>query len=236
MNNIKIGKLISELRNKKKLTQQELGDKIGVGFRAVSKWECGQTLPDISNMKELSKIFGITLDELLSGELKVKKKLSKKYKIIISLTSTIILILATALILVNTKDKTYVYNLSTVDKENYNVKGQITFSEESILIVISELIFCNDEVASTKVTNYEYTLMSNNQKLVNYGYSPFIESSDEELTIKKISNSFKINATVEKLISEKELVKENLTLVITFIDEKNNVITSEIELKATLTK
>ena len=47
MDNIKIGKLISELRNKSKLTQQELGDKIGVGFRAVSKWECGQSLPEL---------------------------------------------------------------------------------------------------------------------------------------------------------------------------------------------
>ena len=46
MDNIKIGKLISKLRKNLNLTQEELGNKIGVGFRAVSKWECGQTLPE----------------------------------------------------------------------------------------------------------------------------------------------------------------------------------------------
>ena len=47
MDNKKIGKLIAKLRNEQGLTQQELGDKIGVGFRAVSKWERGITMPDI---------------------------------------------------------------------------------------------------------------------------------------------------------------------------------------------
>ena len=65
MDNKRIGKLISELRKKKGLTQQELGDKVGVGFRAVSKWENGVTLPDISIISELSKVLGINVDQLL---------------------------------------------------------------------------------------------------------------------------------------------------------------------------
>jgi len=65
MDNKKIGNLISELRKKKGLTQQELGDKVGVGFRAVSKWERGITLPDISIMSDLSDTLGINVDYLL---------------------------------------------------------------------------------------------------------------------------------------------------------------------------
>lgn len=65
MDNKRIGKLISELRKKKGLTKQELGDKVGVGFRAVSKWENGVTLPDISIISELSKVLGINVDQLL---------------------------------------------------------------------------------------------------------------------------------------------------------------------------
>lgn len=66
MDNKRIGKLIGDLRKKKGLTQQELGDKVGVGFRAVSKWENGVTLPDISIIQELSRILGINVDYLLS--------------------------------------------------------------------------------------------------------------------------------------------------------------------------
>ena len=84
MNSGKTGKLIAKLRKQHDMTQQELGDKVGVGFRAVSNWERGNTLPDIGNMNELSKIFGITVDEILTGKLNEnieqvdKKKLSKK--------------------------------------------------------------------------------------------------------------------------------------------------------------
>lgn len=66
MDNRRIGNLISELRKKKGLTQQELGDMVGVGFRAVSKWERGITIPDISIISELSRILGINVDYLLS--------------------------------------------------------------------------------------------------------------------------------------------------------------------------
>ena len=66
MDNQRIGRLITELRKQKGLTQQELGDQVGVGFRAVSKWERGLTLPDISIISDLSKILGISTDYLLS--------------------------------------------------------------------------------------------------------------------------------------------------------------------------
>ena len=72
MDSEKVGKLISTLRHDKEMTQQELGDKLGVSYKTISKWECGKGLPDISILKEISLIFGITTDELLSGELDIK--------------------------------------------------------------------------------------------------------------------------------------------------------------------
>ena len=50
------------------MTQQELADKIGVTDRAISKWENGRGLPDLSLMMPLSKELGITINELVSGE------------------------------------------------------------------------------------------------------------------------------------------------------------------------
>lgn len=68
MNQEKIGKFIFTLRKEKKFTQQELADKIGVTDRAISKWENGRGMPDLSLMKPLCEELGITINELISGE------------------------------------------------------------------------------------------------------------------------------------------------------------------------
>jgi len=68
MDQIKIGKFIQEKRKEKNLTQQDLADKLLITDRAVSKWECGKSLPDASIMLELCEILEISVNELLTGE------------------------------------------------------------------------------------------------------------------------------------------------------------------------
>ncbi len=68
MNQEKIGKFIADLRKEKELTQKELADKIGVTDRAVSKWENGRGMPDVSSLRTICDVLGISLNELLSGE------------------------------------------------------------------------------------------------------------------------------------------------------------------------
>ena len=68
MDQVKVGKFIAELRKEKKLTQVQLGDKLGVTDKTVSKWEKGITAPSISILNDLSTTLGITTTELLSGE------------------------------------------------------------------------------------------------------------------------------------------------------------------------
>lgn len=65
MDNKKIGATISMLRNNKKLTQSELGERLGVSFQAVSKWEIGETLPDISILPALADILETSIDYIL---------------------------------------------------------------------------------------------------------------------------------------------------------------------------
>ena len=67
MNQEKIGKLIAELRKEKNLTQEELGRKLGVTKNAVSKWERGLSLMDMSLLKPLSVVLDISIVELLNG-------------------------------------------------------------------------------------------------------------------------------------------------------------------------
>jgi transcriptional regulator with XRE-family HTH domain len=59
---------LQELRKRKGLTQEELADALFVSRTAVSKWESGRGYPNIDSLKAISKFFGVTVDELLSGD------------------------------------------------------------------------------------------------------------------------------------------------------------------------
>ncbi|MDE7082582.1 MAG: helix-turn-helix domain-containing protein [Clostridia bacterium] len=64
----KIGAFLAELRKEKKLTQDELGEQIGVTNKTVSRWENGNYLPPAEVLLILSKFYKISINELLSGE------------------------------------------------------------------------------------------------------------------------------------------------------------------------
>ena len=68
MDLIKIGKFIAECRKNKKITQEELAEKLYITDRAVSKWERGLSLPDADKMLDLCNILDINVNELLNGE------------------------------------------------------------------------------------------------------------------------------------------------------------------------
>ncbi len=78
MDQIKIGKFISLRRKNKNITQSALSEMLGVTDRAISKWENGVCLPDASIMMDLCKILGITLNDLLSGEVVDMKENEKR--------------------------------------------------------------------------------------------------------------------------------------------------------------
>ena len=67
---MEIGKKIMDLRKKNSLSQEELAEKVGVARQTISKWELGETSPDLKQAKELSKIFNVSLDELTDNDIK----------------------------------------------------------------------------------------------------------------------------------------------------------------------
>lgn len=68
----KIGKKLSSLRKEKGMTQMELADKMEISFQAVSNWERGKTMPDISKLPELAALFGVSIEEILGDDKKGK--------------------------------------------------------------------------------------------------------------------------------------------------------------------
>lgn len=63
----KFGAYISRLRKKADMTQSELAERLNLTRQAISKYECGDSFPDISILIEVAEVFGITLDELVSS-------------------------------------------------------------------------------------------------------------------------------------------------------------------------
>ena len=122
MDQIKIGKYIAKCRKNNKITQSELAEKLGVTDRAISNWENGKNLPDVSFFKPLCNELNITINDLLSGE-KVEKntyqekleenvfsvisnvntKITRIRKTILILVSMIIVILLTLILVANHK-------------------------------------------------------------------------------------------------------------------------------------
>ena len=68
MDQTKIGKYIKEKRKSMSLTQRELADKLNISDKTISKWECGNGMPDFNMLNPLCDVLGISVNELLAGE------------------------------------------------------------------------------------------------------------------------------------------------------------------------
>ena len=232
MDQEKIGKLIAKLRKSKGLTQRELGEMVGVGFRAVSKWETGLTSPDISIINDLSKILGISADELLKGE--VNKTLHQKQKfnyknLLYIIPIFLVLILSIILIIIN-NNKTEVYKLEPVNASDYYIEGEAIFKGKNMSLNISKLVFHDIDFNNTIIKNYQYELYSNNTMIVGYGYMPIESSLTASTSINEWSSTFKINYDGIPLIKKDIIVKSGINLKIAFINDNNIETTKDIRI------
>lgn len=179
MNQEKIGKFIQELRKEQNLTQKDLAEKLGVSINAVSKWERGICLMDISLLKPLSKCLKVSITEIINGErlaednVKVKaeeaiestikysnkriKKAKKKNRIVLLITILVVLLCC---FFTYKGIALYVYSaepleeqfLSFVDGLNNQDKMTITYKPviEEDYLVYEEMKIRNDFVSYIK--------------------------------------------------------------------------------------
>jgi Helix-turn-helix. len=76
MDPVAIGKFIAALRKEKGLTQEQFGEKMGVSNKTVSRWETGKYLPPAEVLQAMRDMFGISINEILSG----KRLTEKEYR------------------------------------------------------------------------------------------------------------------------------------------------------------
>ena len=196
MDNEKIGKYIKKKRKEKGLTQQKLGDMVGVSFKAVSKWECGNSIPDIVVLKKVCDVLEISIDELLNAQ---DKKMGKRKKIGIVIMMIVIIFLVIVyfgydLIMNdnNVDDSDYIfecvlvktYNIDNINPSNDENYLYVTFKEyqvEGVYTLKLSKTISKDLVVGE---NYEFTfntdkdyisetpdVIFNNSELINIVYS-----------------------------------------------------------------
>ncbi len=138
----KFGKLIKEIRKKYNLTQKDLADKYHVTYQAVSKWENGKNMPDVTILKEISKDYNVSLDDLIDGKLNEKKRDKNK---IILLIGFIILLIGFILLIITKSTSDFESRTMSTTCDNFKISGIISYNEKKSLIFIPKIEYCGEE-------------------------------------------------------------------------------------------
>lgn len=194
MDQEKIGKFITKCRQEKKITQEELANKIGVTDKAISKWENGRCLPDVSLFKPLCKELNISINELLNGEKTLKnneegyinyidhtnKENKNKITKIILMFIFIITFILLSIYFLNNYGKTTIYKLYGTSENFIYDNGLIIFSPEKNILVTNPITIKSeikeDNILSMSLINDKKvlvtaTLFGNQTYIENTGYN-----------------------------------------------------------------
>ena len=132
---IKIGNFLRELRNEKGITQEKLAEIYGVSSRSVSRWENGNTMPDLGILVELADYYQIDIGEIIDGERK-SENMSKDTK------ET----------LVKVADYAEMEKMMLVRKKEFNFLGKILFVLFAVSLIVSAIAFNLDKVVFSLIT------------------------------------------------------------------------------------
>ena len=249
MDQIKFGKFISSLRIESGLTQEQLAEKLNISSKTISKWECGNSMPDFETIIELSKIFNITLYELSTCE-KINKKnikkeeilkvvnkkhlktISRKKKITFLLTFIIIILAILSMLYAGYNyNTTKIHTLESLNNE-FKVVGTYTKTKDYSIFALTKIGYTgnNTNLLNYIIDNYDYELLYNNRKVYNHNQTKVL-THDSEITIREALSQVSIlidNKTHN--VSDMENDKL-LTLIISYKDKNNILSKTTIKIK-----
>lgn len=223
MDQNKIGNLIKELRKKDNLTQEKFAEKYGVTYQAVSKWENGKNIPDISLLKQICDDYNINIDDLLKGKNNSNKNDRKKV-IYIVIGCIILLILVLFLIF---HDDSFTFKTVTSNCSNFEISGSIAYNKNKSYLYISNIDYCGekDDNLYIKIDCILYEIKDNIKKEIG--------SSSYDKGVKIKLNDFlkNVNFNIDNFSREcKNIEDGNIELEINATMEDSNIITYKVPL------
>ena len=223
MNQEKFGSFIKQIRKQNNLTQKQLADKYNVTYQAVSKWENGKNMPDISLIKQMSKDFKISLEELFNGEFKENKKNILLPILLVVLVGIIIILI----IMLNNKEDDFKFKTLSSTCENFNIVGNIAYNDKKTYIYISNIEYCGgDDIKLYKKIECILYESSNNMdiKIRSFNYT-----EDKKISLEEFLKNVTFSIDDYKKTC-KEYSKNSLFLSINAIDENNKITSYKIPL------
>ncbi len=246
MNN-KLGTIICELRKKKGLTQKDLAEALNVSDKAVSRWETGNSYPDLDMIFEISKYFNVTFSDLLKARIsedseddgvekeiinefsQINKKNAKKVKIILLITLLVTLVLTIVIIFTNTYNRFKVYNVNFENTTDF-YKTNSVYIETNIrdLFNIGNIKLKNYNIKDTDTISVNLYYLENNEEKTIYNYTNldniFFSDSQSYIPIDNLSNFFdRLYLKVVIINNKNEIIeyKTKLNFMLSFSNNKS---------------
>lgn len=144
MNQEKISSTIKKIRKDNHLTQEQFSEVLNVTYQAVSKWENGKSIPDISTLQLICKKYKIDINELLDTEVISKKSSNIPYLIVIGLILIIGIVIS--FIFFN-QDKHGTFQSGEINStcKDFNINGIVSYDSTKTHIYISKVDYCGKE-------------------------------------------------------------------------------------------
>ena len=234
----KTGQFILELRKKKGFTQVELGEQIGVTGKAVSKWENGQSLPDVSILNSLSTVLEVTVTELLNGDyIDIKnqetiddvtegsinlyqKEEKKKFNTIIIILLVIILSLVAiilAIFMYNNYNSCQIYSVKSQNSE-IQLTGVLNITNKKNLLMINNLKYSGTNIHEVQMINFRLE----SESIIYYQSGELESNANEDFNMISFNDCLK---NISIYISEEEdglqlgaILNDKLSIVIDYLD------------------
>ncbi len=224
----KLGQIILTLRKKKNLTQKELADNLGISDKAVSRWETGNSFPNLEMLFRISKYFKVSFNDLLTARMEddntddelmhdiikefteMNKKNIKRIKIILTITIIIITILAAIIIFTQSYNKFNVYTITFESKDISTTNGVYVETKIKDTFYLGNIKLNNIEIKNTDTVSVDVYYLENKKENIIF--------SSESLNNFNFSN-------YQSYIKIDDLSKyfDKLYIEISVIDSKNNV-------------
>lgn len=138
MDQEKIGNFIKKIRTDNDLSQKEFADMFGVSFQAVSKWENGKNIPDISTLRLISEKFDIELDDILKGEKTAKKNDRKLWYVFLCVIAFLIAIVI-LLVLNGNKNASFQFDELTSSNSDFTISGSVVRTSDRTSLIINNV-------------------------------------------------------------------------------------------------
>lgn len=231
MNQEKFGQLIKEIRKTNHLTQKQLAEKYHVTFQAVSKWERGLNMPDMILIRQISKDFNISLEELFDGERKISNKKNRKSLLIILVTLSLIFCTFILFKILNQNKNDFQFKTLSSECKNFNISGNIAYNENKSAIYISNIEYCG-EVEKEEYQTIECTLYESTEE-IEKKISAYKYEGPSNITLEKFLKEVTFSVDNYKKVCD-SYKEESLYISIkaTTKNEKNKTYTIPLTLKS----